>query len=320
MFRSVFCAATVVGLLLFARESCPAQTKLRASYGSLAVSQVVLPLGVRAGIFHKNGLNLEPIYIGGRSVSALISGDVQFGFMGGPPAILARVGGADVVMLAGLNGLDQILVAVPTIKRGADLIGKRIGISRFGTTADYGARIGLKQLKLQPQKDVTLIQIGDTPARIGGMLSGAIEAATLSSSEKELAVKNGFHILADPSEVEFPGNAVVTTRAFLKSNRDDVKRFVRGLVEVIQFVKTQPERSTKLLHEIYRQSDDGLMAKRYQAMVEMFPDYPYLTKAAVLSFLEILRDEGKLKDPLNPELFLDTTLLAEVERERKKQP
>ena len=318
MFRSVVCAATIVGLLLFARENCPAQTKLRASYGSLAVSQVVLPLGVRAGIFQKNGLNLEPIYIGGRSVSALISGDVQFGFMGGPPAILARVGGADVVMLAGLNGLDQILVAVPAIKRGADLIGKRIGISRFGTTADYGARIGLKKLKLQPQKEVTLIQIGDTPARIGGMLSGAIEAATLSSSEKELAVQNGFHILADPSEVEFPGNAVVTTRAFLKTNRDDVKRFVRGLVDVIQFVKTQPERSKKLLHEIYRQSDDGLMAKRYQAMVEMFPDYPYLTKAAVLSFLEILRDEGKLKDPLNPELFLDTSLLAEVERERKK--
>jgi len=318
MFRSVVCAATIVGLLLFVGENCHAQTKLRASYGSLAVSQVVLPLGVRAGIFQKNGLNLEPIYIGGRSVSALISGDVQFGFMGGPPAILARVGGADVVMLAGLNGLDQILVAVPAIKRGADLIGKRIGISRFGTTADYGARIGLKKLKLQPQKDVTLIQIGDTPARIGGMLSGAIEAATLSSSEKELAVQNGFHILADPSEVEFPGNAVVTTRAFVKTNREDVKRFVRGLVDVIQFVKTQPERSKKLLHEIYRQSDDGLMANRYQAMVEMFPDYPYLTKAAVLSFLEILRDEGKLKDPLNPELVLDTSLLAEVERERKK--
>jgi hypothetical protein len=38
----------------------------------------------------------------------------------------------------------------------------------------------------------------------------------------------------------------------------------------------------------------------------------------VLSFLEILRDEGKLKDPLYPEPFLDTSLLSEVERERKK--
>jgi len=295
-----------------------AQMRLRASYGSLAVSQVILPLGARAGVFQKNGINVEPIYIGGRSVSALISGDVQFGLMGGPPAILARLGGADVVAIAGLNGLDQILVAVPAIKRGGDLIGKRVGISRFGTTADYGARIGLKKLRLQPQKDVTLIQIGDTPARIGGMLSGAIEAATLNSSEKELAEKNGFHVLVDPSDVEFPSNAVVTTRSFLKTHREDAKRFVRALVEVIRLVKSQPERTKKLLQEIYRQNDAGVISKRYEAMLELFPDFPYLSKGAVQSFLEILRDEGKVKDPLNAEPYLDMTLLAEVARETKR--
>ncbi len=318
MFYFASLVSIVFFFLALLRGDGAAQTRWRASYGSLAVSQVVLPLGARAGIFQKNGLTVEPIYIGGRSVSALISGDVQFGFMGGPPAILARVGGADVVMIAGLNGLDQILVAVPTIKRAADLIGKRVGISRFGTTADYGARIGLKKLKLQAQKDVTLIQIGDTPARIGGMLSGAIEAATLNSSEKELASRYGFHVIADPADVEFPSNAVVTTRALMKTNRDDVKRFLRALVEVIQFSKAQPERTKKLLQEIYRQNDDGVISKRYEALVELFPDYPYLTKGAVQSFLEILRDEGKLKEPFNPESYIDMSLLAEVERERKK--
>jgi len=61
-----------------------------------------------------------------------------------------------------------------------------------------------------------------------------------------------------------------------------------------------------------------VIAKRYEAMLAMFPDYPYLSKGAVLSFLELLRDEGKVKDPLNPDPYLDTSLLAEVERERKK--
>ena len=77
-----------------------------------------------------------------------------------------------------------------------------------------------------------------------------------------------------------------------------MKRLVRSLVEVIQFVKTQPERGKKMLQEIYRLNDAAVIAKRYDAMVEMFPDYPYLTRGSVLSFLEILRDEGKLKDPL----------------------
>ena len=300
------------------RGEASAQNRWRASYGSLSVSQVALPLGARAGLFQKNGLTIEPIYIGGRSVSALISGDVQVGIMGGPPAILARVGGADVVMIAGLNGLDQILVALPSIKRGADLIGKRVGISRFGTTADYGARIGLKKLNLQAQKDVTLIQIGDTPARIGGMLSGAIEAATLNTSEKELASRYGFHVIADPADIEFPSNAIVTTRALLKTSREDVKRFLRGLLDVIQLSKTQPERTKKLLQEVYRQNDEGVIAKRYEAMVQMFPDYPVLTKASIQSFLEILRDEGKLKEPFTPESYIDMSLMAELERERKK--
>jgi ABC-type nitrate/sulfonate/bicarbonate transport system substrate-binding protein len=150
------------------------------------------------------------------------------------------------------------------------------------------------------------------------MLSGAIEAATLSSSEKELAFRHGFHVLADNADVEFPGNAIVTTRAYLRSNREDVKKFVRGLVEVIQFVKAQPEKAKKLLQELYRQDDDGVTTKRYEAMVDMFPDYPYLTQGAVQSFLEILRDEGKVKAALSPTSFVDMSLLAEVERERKK--
>ena len=310
-------AIVVLMLPLLGRDGL-AQIRLRASYGSLSVTQVVLPLGVRAGIFQKDGVAIEPIYIGGRSVSALVSGDVQFGFMGGPPAILARLAGADLMIIAGLNELDQILVSIPSVKTATDLIGKKVGISRFGTTADYGARIGLKKLKLQAQRDVTLIQIGDTTARIGGMLSGAIEAATLSSSEKELATQQGFRILADNTDVAFPGNAVVTTQAYLKAHRDEVKRFLRGLVDVIQFAKTQPERTKTLLHEVYRLSDKSVIEKRYGSMVEMFPDYPYVTTTAVQTFLEILRDQGKLKEHIDPQSFISMGLLKEVENERRK--
>ena len=106
------------------------------------------------------------------------------------------------------------------------------------------------------------------------MLLGAIEAATLSSSEKELASQHGFRLLVDNADVEFPGNAVVTTRAYLKTNREDVKRLLRGLVELIHFAKTQPERTKKMLQELYRQNDQSVIAKRYEAMVEMFPIIP----------------------------------------------
>ena len=313
-----FRAAVAFFLLLALSADGRAQLSVRASYGSLGVSQVVLPLGVRAGIFEKNGLTVEPVYIAGRSVSAVVGGDVQFGFMGGPPAVLARLVGADLVIIAGKNGLDQILIAVPSVKTPNDLVGKNVGISRFGTTSDYGARIGLKQLKLQPQKDVTLIQIGDTAARVGGMSSGALAAATLSVGEEEYIRKLGFHILTDNANVEFPGNVIVTTQRYLKTNRDVVKKFIRGLVGTIAFVKRQPEKTKSLLVSIYRQTDHAVIDKRYEAMLALFPDYPYLTGNAVRSFLEILREEGKVKGALDAEPFLDMSLLQEVEKENKR--
>ncbi|MEX0806952.1 MAG: hypothetical protein WD688_27060 [Candidatus Binatia bacterium] len=53
-------------------------------------------------------------------------------------------------------------------------------------------------------------------------------------------------------------------------------------------------------------------------MIALFPDYPYLTGNAVQSFLEILREEGKLKGPLDAGAFLDMSLLKEVEKERRR--
>lgn len=103
------------------------QPSIKVSYGSLGLSQVVLPLGVHSGIFKKNNVDAQAVYIAGRSVLALTSGEVKFGFMGGPPAILARLGGTDIVILAGLNKLDQILVSVPSVNKAEDLIGKRGG-------------------------------------------------------------------------------------------------------------------------------------------------------------------------------------------------
>jgi hypothetical protein len=53
-------------------------------------------------------------------------------------------------------------------------------------------------------------------------------------------------------------------------------------------------------------------------MLALFPDYPYLTGNAVRSFLEILREEGKVKGALDAEPFLDMSLLQEVEKENKR--
>ena len=180
-----------------------AQVKIRAAYGTPSLSQVVFPLGVHAGMFERNGLSVEPLYIAGRSINLLLSGDVQFGFTGGPQTVLARLSGADLITIAGLNRLGQMIVAHPSIKSPADLVGKKVGIGVFGTTADYGMRLGLRKLNLRANKEVTFIQVGDVPARIAAVTSGAVHAVVLSSFDKHFLEQHGLRLLAETEDIDF---------------------------------------------------------------------------------------------------------------------
>ena len=136
---------------------------------------------------------MEPVYIAGRSINILLSGDVQFGFTGGPQVSCA-LSGADLITIAGLNRLGQMIAAHPSIKSPADLIGKKVGIGVFGTTADYGMRLGLRKLNLRANKEVTFIQVGDVPARIAAVTSGAVHAVVLSSYDKHFLEQHGLRL------------------------------------------------------------------------------------------------------------------------------
>src|ERR1044072_8850698 len=216
---------------------------ITASYGSPSLTQVIFPLGVQAGIFQRNGLSVEAVYIAGRSISALLGGDVQFGFVGGPQTIQARISGADLVVIGGLNRLGQMIVVHPSIKAPADLIGKKVGIGVFGTTSDYGMRLGLKQFNLRPNKAVTFIQVGDIPARLGAITSGAVQATVLNSFDKLYVDRFGLRILTETENIDFLGSAIVPPEPQARAPRETLLSFLRGVVNTISFIKSEPQKT-----------------------------------------------------------------------------
>jgi ABC-type nitrate/sulfonate/bicarbonate transport system substrate-binding protein len=306
----------VVLTLTFLQGVGLAQIKVRAAYGTPSLSQVVFPLGVQSGMFSRHGLSMESIYIAGRSISALLGGDVQFGFTGGPQTVLARTSGADLIIIGGLNRLGQMVVAHPSIKSPSDLIGKKVGIGIFGTTADYGMRLGLRPFNIRPNTDVTFIQVGDVPARIAAVTSGAVQATVLSSYDKHFLQQYGLRLLAETEEIDFMGSGIVTTESYAKSNRDTILRLFRGVVDTIQFIKTEPKRTTELLGKIYRETDQVTLARRYQILLGIYPDYPYVLPSSIQSIIDVLKEDGKIKDAPAVQTFLDMSYLRAVEKER----
>src|ERR1041384_3210314 len=156
-----------------AAADAPAR-KLRVAITSLSGSMAVPWLAREAGIFKKHGLEVEVIATpsGVEGMNALIAGEINFLQIAGATTVSAAVGGADVIVIGTTIGtLVQSLMVRPEIETAEQLRGKSIGISRFGTTIDTGARIALRHFGLVPEKDVSIVQIGAVESIVPAMRS-----------------------------------------------------------------------------------------------------------------------------------------------------
>src|SRR5919198_2515009 len=164
---------------------CPAaaQELRRIHYGT-TTSPAHLPIWVAkdAGFFTKNGLNVEPVHIRGGALitMGIMSGQLQFSGAGAESIVAARVEGGDIVLLACPVDSDPVyLIARPEIKSPAELKGKATAVTRLGSTTHFYLRAALRQVGLDPEKDVTILQLG-TGTEAVSMENGRISMAALT--------------------------------------------------------------------------------------------------------------------------------------------
>jgi NitT/TauT family transport system substrate-binding protein len=208
--------ATLLALLLVRAQFADAQT-LKVPYVSLSPTAGPLWIAHNAGFFKKYNVGVELLYIPGGSViiQSIMSGDVKVANMAPPSAIAAWAKGADLTLVA--SGVDQLLETVitgPSIKKPADLKGKKVGVSRYGSLTDMALREALRHYKLVPDKDVTILQTGGEATRFAALTTGAIDGAVLSGDKKVQAEKMGYHVVIDLSElpIYYPVNGAVKAR------------------------------------------------------------------------------------------------------------
>ena len=114
----------------------------------------------------------------------------------------AAKGGLPVrVVMAIMDGLDHVLVAAPNIKRVEDLKGKNIGISSFGGAPHNQMVMILRKYNMNPDKDVTFLQIGGGATRYTALESGSIHATMLVPPMNKVAREKGFNELLYFNEI-----------------------------------------------------------------------------------------------------------------------
>ena len=242
---------TIVALLI-AVEPAHAQ-KVRASYGGFNTSSNIPPwVAYDAGLFKRNGLDVELIFASSSlMMPAVLNKDILLADANAFGLINIALGGVDLVMIAARSvKMEGVLFVTGPIKRVADLKGKSLGITRQGSLTDFEARTMLRANGLEPTRDVVMVQLVSSDAVRLALERGIVQGGILSGTEVFLALKAGLRKVeatAELSDVEFNRSAYLVRRSSLTQERQQLKNYLRSLIEGYDLAKKEPARAYKAI-------------------------------------------------------------------------
>jgi NitT/TauT family transport system substrate-binding protein len=318
-------AHTIVGVviwLLLCSALPPranSQMKGRVAWTSFASNMSGTWVAREEELFKKNGLEVELVHIPStsRAIQTLLAGELAYTYMDGRTAVQATLKGADAAIIAGVaNRLVFSFMARPEIKSFNDLKGKKIGITRLGSSTHSVTLWVMNRFGLKPE-DYQLLQLVDVPNIFTAMMAGQIDAGALSPPTNFRGRKAGLTELIDLSKdgPEYVSVAIGSTRSFIRSNEEMTRRFVRGYSEGVLFLKANKAAGIKAIQKYARIKDPGILEATYAEARAYIETVPYVTRKGMEAIIaEFAPTEPKAKTA-KPDDFLDTRFVAQLEKE-----
>ena len=303
--------------------SASSQELLRVPYGvTTSLQHLPILVGKDSGLFAKYSLNVEPVHIrGGALITTMImSGTVQFSGAGAESVVSARVEGGDVVLIGCPADTDVVyFVARPEIKTAAQLKGKSSAVTRLGSTTHYYLRSALRSIGLDPEKDMTILQLGGGGEIVAAMRGGRVAAAALPFRNTYNLIQTGWPLLVDLSTPNFiyPSSCVATSRSFIKTSPGIVERFLKAYIEATRLIRKDSAFVEQVIKKWHRETDSAFIKKTVEVYTRIFKPIPYVSDQG----LEIVLKEISSRRPVSkeffgrPELFRDHGPLEKLVKE-----
>ena len=252
----------VIGFLLLA---CPqwAQAQLiplNFVYTGSGSQSDALKFSHEAGFFRKRGLDLTMLYVtsGVTTSQTIVSGAAASATTTATDALRAMAAGAPMkIVMVNIDQFQHLFVARPEIKNAKDMKGKRIGVSRYGAFSDIQTRFVVRQWGMDPDKDVQILQIGNSSARAAALASGGVDGAIVTPAFVPVARKVGLHVIFDLATIKtkFASQIMVAHDQVIKEKPELVKAVTMGFLDGIRSWKAQPEPAKTFIRKYYKVSE-----------------------------------------------------------------
>jgi NitT/TauT family transport system substrate-binding protein len=340
--RARFLAAIAVVFLsacFFTPESIAAE-KVRVGMPTEGFLYTPLYLAIDAGFMKDEGIEPELIQFkgGGAAMGGLVSGSVDFCTCAIQNAINATVKGSGVTLIGTIIGQyasNLVLRAdvakrlglthdTPIKQRLAALRGLRIAGSGVGSSTDFLIRYLAKEAGLSPERDFTVLFLGDGAPILAAFSQARIDGFVLSSPTSDIAISKYRGVLMlDMSRGEFeelrgyPSITLSAKPTWLKTKPELARHFLRALARADRMIQTEPARAQQILRKRFEAVPEDVYKAAWAANIAAYPANPRVEEVSVQRAIAFLSTVQGVKIPGTAKNYFDDAYADEAVRSLK---
>ena len=250
------------------------------------------------GFFKGEGLNAIVVIMQNQVVvNGVVTRNVDYGgtfsnFVG------AAISGLPVrIVMSAMDGSDHYLVTSANVKRVEDLKGKTFGISSFGGTPHSEAVMILRKYGMNPEKDVTFLQIGGSSSRYAALESGSIQAAMLVPPFNNFAQKRGFNQLLSFNEImNIPLGGLAVHTQKMKEKPDEIVKMIKAILKATDYIRNRKAEILTFLQAQWGIKEADVRESIYRDMVSLYTRDGVAPDETMRNVVQLVRDTRKSKD------------------------
>jgi NitT/TauT family transport system substrate-binding protein len=307
-------ALLVLALSLSLLSVAPREGSAKIIVGLSSVNVAFLPVYVTEakGFFKDEGLDVLLVLFnaGATNLQALIGGDVQIMGSAFVETIGGHAAGIDVTNFWGVCNLMPFqLYSQPDFKSMKQAKGKRFAISRFGSLTDFLTRATLRHFGVD-EKEVTILQIGSTPARFAALTAKGVDASVVWFPVTEIAKAQGYNKLLDLKDVfpEWPYETFAARESYLTKERDQVTKFLRAYQKGVRYTRDNKAEAIKIMNK-YVKMDPAYAPAGYDEYRDSFPVNGQIAEKAIPTVIDEEFRTGRIKKKLTVEDMVDRSFI-----------
>jgi NitT/TauT family transport system substrate-binding protein len=303
----------VIATLMALGTMTPASAKIIVGLSSVNIAFLPAYVAQDKGFFKNEGLDVLFVMFnaGATNLQALIGGDVQIMGSAFVETIGGRAAGIDVKNFWGICNLMPFqLYSQPDFKSMKQAKGKRFAISRFGSLTDFLTRATLRHFGVD-EKEVTILQIGSTPARFAALTAKGVDASIVWFPVTEVAKAQGYNKLLDLKEVfpEWPYETFAARESYLTKEKDQVVKFLRAYQRGVKYTRDNKDDAVRIMKK-YVKLDPAYAPAGYDEYRDSFPLNGQIAEKAIPTVTEEEFRAGRIKKKLTTEDMIDRSFIS----------